>query len=323
MFKPKTSHEEFEPSMLPKNRKELFFDVIKLHWGKFLMFGCLMLLFAFPIHAYAIAEDFYVGTIKDTLKGVESIETQAGAYMSILLFGIIRNLVNIPLLVLFSVGLAGMARVIRQYAWGENVDFNHDFVLGIKQNGKQFALIALITGVIAFICHVCMQFNDVCILLKLQGVDSIEPNDAYDWISIIPVAVCAVFFIPIAGYALVSGSCYENSLKHNLKIGRVCYFRYLWKTILACVCCLAVFVIQLIPFFWTHLIGRLVGSLLIPEIMLGWYLFAFGRLDEVVNKKLHPELVKKGLYVSENAEQPQCVAQSEEETEQIEEGLDG
>jgi hypothetical protein len=200
------------------------------------------------------------------------------------------------------VGLAGMARVIRQYAWGENVDFNHDFVLGIKQNIKQFALIALITGIIAFICNACLQFNDICILLKLQGVESIEPNEVYDWISIIPVAICAVFFIPIIGYSLVAGTCYENKLRHNLKIGRVCYFKYLWKTLFACICCLAIFAIQMIPFFWCHLIGRIVASLLIPEIMLGWYLFAFGRLDEVVNKKLHPELVGKGIYKPEAEE---------------------
>lgn len=308
MFKPKTSKNEYEPSMLPKNRKELFFDVIKLHWGKMLMFGCLILLFSFPIHAYAIAEDFYRGEFNKVLEGSASVEQKAQGYLSIILFGIIRHLVNIPLLILLSIGLAGMARVIRQYAWGENMDFNHDFVLGIKQNGKQFALIALITGIITFICHVCLQFNDVCILLKLQGANSIEPNDAYDWISIIPVAICAVFLIPIAGYALVAVSCYENKLKHNLKIGRVCYFKYLWKTILACICCLAIFVIQLIPFFWCHLIGRIVSSILVPEIMLGWYLFSFGRFDEVVNKKLHPELVKKGLYATQSDEQSIAVS---------------
>lgn len=33
-FKPKPAKKEYERSMLPKNRKEVFFDVIKLNWGK-------------------------------------------------------------------------------------------------------------------------------------------------------------------------------------------------------------------------------------------------------------------------------------------------
>lgn len=302
MFKPKTSQNEYDPSMLPKNRKEAFFDVMKLNWGKMLMFGCLMLLFAFPIHMLAISEDFYSGELNKVIKGDFPIERQARAALSLLLFNLIRNAINIPLLVLFSVGLAGMARVIRQFAWGESVDFNHDFVLGIKQNAKQFAAIAFITGIIVFICDACLKFNDICILLKLQRVNSIEPKEVYDWITMIPAALCAVFLIPIAGYAQAACTCYENKLRHNLKIGRVCYFKSLWKTLLAAVCCAAVFVIQCIPNFWCHLIGRIAGSMLIPEIMLAWYLFSFGRLDEVVNKKLHPELVGKGLYKPEAVE---------------------
>ncbi len=291
--------------MLPKNRKEVFFDVMKLNFGKMLMFGCIMLFFAFPIHALAIAEDFYRDALNQTIAGVTEVEKIARVYLSELLFHILRSAINIPFFVLFSVGLAGMARVIRQYAWGENVDFNHDFALGVKQNIKQFVLIGLLAGIVVFILNACLQFNDICILLKLQGVKTIEPNDAYDWISIIPVALSAVFLLPIVGYAQAAGSCYENRLRDNLKIGRVCYFKSTWQTLLACICCLVIFVIQLIPVFWCHLIGRIVASILIPEIMLGWYLFAFGRLDEVVNKKLHPELVGKGMYKQEDHTNPQ------------------
>lgn len=288
MFRPKTSVKEYEPSMLPKNRREVFFDVLKLHWGKLLMMGCLMLLFAFPIHIYALAEDFYQMQLYATLSQIPTEEQAAAITSAILTFNLIRNAVNILLLMVFAVGLAGLARVIRQYAWGENVDFNHDFSLGIKQNAKQFVLVAFIAGMIAFICNYIANISS-----------TIVSSEVYSWLGMIPAVLCAVILIPVAGYALVACSCYENKLRHNLKIGRVCYFRYLWRTLLACVCSLAVFVIQLLPFFWCHLIGRIVASVLIPEIMLGWYLFALGGLDETVNRKLHPELVGKGIYGQE------------------------
>ena len=291
MLKPKTSGTEYESWMLPKNRKEVFFDVIKLHWGKFIMFGFLMLLFAFPIHAYAIAEDFYEMQLYATLPSTPTEEQVASIVSAIMTFNFIRNAVNVLLLLLFSVGLSGMARIIRQYCCGEKVDFGQDFILGIKQNGKQFALIALIAGIVAFVCNYISNISS-----------TIVTNRVFEWIGIIPSILCAVFLIPITGYAIVASTCYENKLRHNFKIGRVCYFKYLWKTLLACVCCLVVFVVQMLPFFLSHLIGRLVATLLIPEIMLGWYLFAFGRLDEVVNKKIHPELVGKGIHIPETVE---------------------
>lgn len=300
MFKPKTSKKEYDSSMLPKNRKEVFFDVMKLHWGKFLMFGCLMFLFAFPIHFCAMAEDFYQMQLYATLPANPTEEQAASVLSAIMTFNLIKNAINVGLLVLFSVGLSGMARIIRQYCWGENVDFGHDFILGIKQNGKQFALIAFIAGIIAFVCNYITQISS-----------TIVSNEIYEWIGIIPSILCAVFLIPVAGFALVASACYENKLRHNLKIGRVCYFKNLWKTLLACICCLAVFVIQLLPFFWCHLIGRIVATLLIPEIMLGWYLFALGRLDEAVNKKLHPELVGKGIYKPEAEENKEKISLEE------------
>ncbi len=285
MFKPKTSKKEYDSSMLPKNRKEVFFDVLKLHWGKFIMLGCLTLLFALPIHLCAIAEDFCQMQLYATLPTNPTEEQSASVLSSLIMLNLIKNALNIVFLIIFSIGFSGLARVIRQYCWGENVDFNHDFLLGIKQNSKQFALIALIAGIVSFVCNYLIQMSS-----------TIVSSDIYEWLAIIPTALCAVFLIPIAGFALVACTCYENKLRHNLKIGRVCYFQNLWKTLLACICCLAIFFIQMLPFFWCHLIGRIIATLLIPEILLGWYLFALGRLDETVNKKLHPELVGKGIY---------------------------
>lgn len=304
MFKPKTAKTDYGVDSLPKNRREIYFDVLKLHFPEMLMYGGLMLLFAFPVHFVAMAGDFYQMQIYSSLPATPGEEQISSVVQSLMTFEIIRNLINIPLLVLFSVGLAGMARIIRQYSWGENVYFSRDFALGVRQNGRQFALIALIAGVIAFVCN------------YISIAASAVTSDVYGWLGIIPSVLCAVFLIPVAGYALVACSCYENKFSANLKIGRVCYFRYLWRTLLAVICCIAVFIVQMLPFFWCHLIGRIAASLLIPFILLGWYLFAMGRLDEAVNKKLHPELVNKGIYIPGAAVAQTCGAVEEKSDRQ-------
>lgn len=306
MFKNKVSENDYTPSMLPGNRRELFIDVVKHHWVRLLIYGCLILILTFPVHALAIAEDFYGMELRSRMGQIavpeEAVETVAGIAMEELRFALLVKGIEIPLLVALAVGLAGMARVIRQYAWGENVEFAHDFVLGIRQNAGQFALFGLIAGSVRFLCSACLRFNEICTVLQLQGIRSVAPSEAYEWLQIIPAVLSVLLLLPIGSYAMVACTCYENKLRHNLKIGRVCYFRSFWGTLLALGCGMMIFLPQNLSGFSSggvvlcHVLGRVLSSILLPLLMLGWYLFALGRLDEAVNKRLHPELVGKGIY---------------------------
>ena len=57
------------------------------------------------------------------------------------------------------------------------------------------------------------------------------------------------------------------------------------------------FAVYMIPSFYCHLFGRLLVTLLIPVILLGWTLFAYQRLDESINIRFFPELVGKGTVM--------------------------
>lgn len=307
MFKPKTSGSDFTAAALPHTRKEVFNDVLKQHFAKLFLIGLLVLLCLLPIHILAIAEDIYGATLLQALKNAPTEENAAKYAQSIITFNNIVSAANIPLLCLFSIPFAGTARVIRQYAWEENVDFKHDFTVGVKQNWKHFILLALFAGIIAFICN------------YIKNVASTLTAEVFSWLGIIPAVLYAIFLIPIGGYAMVSSTVYSNKLTRDLRIGLANYMKNPFKTLLAVICCLVIFVLIFIPNLYCHMVGRIIGSLFIPYITLGWFLFSFNQLDKTVNSVSHPDLIGKGTFpisgvLPETAEE--MIAMSEEKKDE-------
>lgn len=55
----KTAKSDFVPDMLPHTRKQVFFDVCKLHFGKLLLCGFIMFCFSLPLHLSAVFSELY------------------------------------------------------------------------------------------------------------------------------------------------------------------------------------------------------------------------------------------------------------------------
>ena len=51
----------------------------------------------------------------------------------------------------------------------------------------------------------------------------------------------------------------------------------------------------LIPYVTVQLIGGILGVLLLPFGMVGWFLFTYNRLDETVNAQYYPDMIGKGI----------------------------
>lgn len=281
-FKPKPAKKEYERSMLPKNRKEVFFDVIKLNWGKFLLYGCLVLLLSLPLHVSAILGDFYTASLSSQLEAGKITAGQAVAMASS--SSNTLALVNIVLCLIFAVGFSGLAHVMRQHGWEESVYFRHEYIKGIKQNAGSFALLGLLVGIIKFAC------------VWFQNYLMLHAGNAYAYAGYIPAALLAIFLAPPAAYMTVCVPIYGVKFHQNFKTALMLYFKSFFKTALAVLICAIPFVVQMIPNFYCHLIGRIISSLVVPFIMLGWFLFTFDRLDATINKKLYPQLVGKGIY---------------------------
>ena len=58
-FKIRKAKVDWTAEMLPRNRKELFFDIFKLHFFNFLYYGLFLLILSFPMHLLALVNDLY------------------------------------------------------------------------------------------------------------------------------------------------------------------------------------------------------------------------------------------------------------------------
>ncbi len=281
LFKRKRCAEvDYTESMLPHTRKAVFLDVLKLNWAKFVILGSIFFLAVLPMHFISIAETLMSAQASATLQSL-----QGDAYMAAVLdlYGTksAAAFLQVPCIVLLFVALAGLSRVIRQYAWEENVRFTTDFWAGIKANIGQTLLLGLLTGLVYAIC----VYNFYSAMISDSSSMAIV---------FIPMGVAVLVGIPVAAFAVVNISIYKNSFKNVLYMSLLIFGRAPLKTLLALLCCAAPFAILLIPHIMVMIIGRLLLSVLFPVIFLGWYLFALNLLDSFVNAEMHPELVGKG-----------------------------
>lgn len=284
-FKPKMAPKDFQKAMLPQNRKQVFWDVVKLHWGKLFLLGLLAFAFSLPLHITALTQDFFA--LK--LLSAGTSEELGQAVLQWISNSNTTALIEIPCLAVFAIGFAGLIRVVRQFAWEDNMFFRYDFVTGIRQNTAQMILLAVFVGFGRFVSNYILNLS----LLITEGV-------VYSYLGIIPTVVLSILCIPAVAYATVCIAVYGNSFRQNIRIGFMLYARHPWKTLLAAVCGLLIFAFQCIPNFYTIVFGRVISSVLVPFIMLGWVLFTFDALDEHINPQFHPELIGKGTFPENN-----------------------
>ncbi len=261
---------------LPADRRGAFFYVISGHWRNFLCYGLLMLAFCLPIHGAAVLEE--------TLALLASAGEGSPEEIKLTIHGIRRLCagLKIPGFALLAVPVAGLARVIRQYAWMERVDFWPEFAKGIRENLRHTLLLGLGVGILNF-------------LAAFSYYTALEAADLFQSVVLLLPPVLFLTVIPVGGYMTVAISLYTDSFLGHLRTALHLYGASPWRTLLAAGLCLSVFAVQFLPHFVCLYFGRLVSSLLSAFVFLAWYLFALDRADALIHRDRFPELVGRGL----------------------------
>lgn len=290
MAKLKKAEKDYEVSMLPSTRKEVFFDVLKLNKRKLLMCGAITLLFTLPFLVTSIMKS---GLETALYRANETNQiTDLQFITSIQLYDRIFAFANVILFLIVGICLAGMSRIIKLFVWEENVSVGTDFWKGIKQNIRQFLLLSFIVGIIYFLCS------------YLYSCYSYVGGSPLNWGTLVGIIV-GLLLGPIAAYMTVTISVYDLKFKEQIKYSLLLFGKNFLKTYAAALPCFAIFVPQLIPNLYCQIIGRSLSGLLIPLVMLGWFSYVMYCLDKDFNKQRYPELLHRGLYIAESQDDVQ------------------
>lgn len=281
-FKPKKASHDFTVDNLPSNRKEVFFDSLKLRFRDFLKLGLLLLLFSLPLIILNFVKDMMLFNMTESLTiGQITEEEFNGAYTILYLA---YYAIEIICLIVLSLGLAGALRVIRQIAWGEPVFFSEDFFEGIKLNKGHFIVYFLFIGIFNML-------NRSIMLLNIQ----------YEILKVLPLAFALVILFPPVLYSLAETLIYTNPIFGEYKNGFALYIKTFPTTILATIVVLLPLLFDLIPLLVIkYLIYVVFIIVLFPIILLGEFLYFNSRLDKYINKEMYPEIYDKGIHRKEN-----------------------
>ena len=177
------SREEFTVDDLPKTRLELFWAMFKIRVGKLVPLNFFTLIFFAPVIVWLISTVFVLSDVAEQLSAGAITEAQAtnlstGTWSMTLL-------VLIPLLMIAGLGIAGMLRVVRNWARDENAWVWHDFWVGIRDNWKQALVMMFINGAVLWLGYTAMNFYAVMA----------ESNSLFTVLQTVALAVVILLFM--------------------------------------------------------------------------------------------------------------------------------
>lgn len=278
MSKQKQSKIDFNKSDLPKNRKEVFFDVLKIRYSVLLKLGTLILISLIPLLVVLILEDGSLSSVYISLQNGTITEEQYAFEIATLstLFAAIK----IIAFMIISITLAGSIKVIKNLIWGEPIFFKEDFLKGIKDNLKNYILVSLIIGSINIgITFTYYSFTELVFL------------------KVIFYVIFYVLIIPSMLFVCTMSSIYNMSFLQLLSNGLILHIKTLPKTLLAT---LPLFLIVSTSFIGLYVVKYIIlmviGLFLIPLYMIGFMLYSCSIFDKYINMQHYPEIVDKGVY---------------------------
>ena len=287
MRKYKIAEQNYTQGMLPQNRKAVFWDVVHLQWAKLLLLGAILLAFFLPTLMVNLAYDLYAVGVYMVADGADAVKkTQAGFHL--MSIDTLKNLVNMITFAIYGVGAAGVTRVIRQFAWGENVHIPTDFSKGVKDNAKNTALLFGLAGLILTMC------------VALHYLATVYGTDQFWLIAMIPIIFSVLVVLPVGALCLVMIPVYSNNLFQTAKMALYVYISAFVKVLPGAIVFVLLRAVSLLPNFWIHLAGGMMVGILTPFLLLAWTLFCYNQFDKHLNPTLCPEIIGRGVYTPES-----------------------
>lgn len=259
---------------LPRNRKELFFNIMRWRFTYLLAIGLLSLAFLLPNIAVLTYNDIAASVIS---QGSEDVASK------IVTLRLQTSLLQVVCYVVLFFGASGVFYLFRQLAWDDPTPIFSGWWQGVKQNWKHYTFL----GVCAGILNVLNTFAEVLL---------------HGFVKYLPRSLFVFIVVPVLLYAAILDVVYSKKLGNLLSSAATLYFKTLPVTLLFAVLVIAPSLLLFVPKFTIrYAILAAWVVVVVPIVLFGWTLYAMDKLDKFINKEHYPEIYNKGVYIDETS----------------------
>ena len=260
---------------LPRNRKEVFFDLLKNRKMNLFAFSCYTFIFFIPLAVDLFFFNFF-----------ESAAIAADKSDQLFSLVFYSMLIMLPCMLVGFIGLAGAFYTAKKIVWQEGISLASDFFQGIKENWKH----ALINGVI---------FGLALFGLVVGGTYLLIYAPVHAVVKGIGLGALILFFL-LFGMVVVLNftQCvyYENSYAVTLRNS----FSFLgllnWRILLIYLLSTGTVVVLGLFNLITLTIGLVLFAIFNSVVIILYTLISHYGFDKYINKEHYPHMVGKGLY---------------------------
>ena len=260
---------------LPKNRKEVFFDLLKHRKMTLFALSCFTFMFFIPL----AVDLLYFNFLESAAISVEKYE-----YLFSLVF--YSMAIMVPCMMIGFLGFAGAFYTAKKIVWQEGTMFASDFFQGIKENWGRAILNGLLFGVIIFGFVIGGSY-----LLIFQQASPILVG-----VGIGALTLFLLVFGMITVLNFTQDVYYSTPMMQTLK-NSFCFVGLLnWRILLVFVFSTGV-VITLSCFnMITLAIGLFLFAITNSVAIILYTLMSHYAFDKYINVEQYPDMVGKGLY---------------------------
>ena len=260
---------------LPKNRKEVFFDLIKHRKMTLFSLSCFTFMFFIPL----AVDLFYFNFLESV-----AIEGEQYQYLFSLIF--YSMLIMLPCMVVGFLGFSGAFYVSKKIVWQEGISIAQDFFKGIKENFRGAIIDGMIFGLVLFGFVVGGAY-----LLIYAPVHAVVKG-----IGIGALILLLLLFGMITMLNEAQSVYYANSYWITFKNS----FSFLcltnWKTLLTYLLSTGVVITLACLNMVTLGVGLFLFAFLNSVVIILYTLISHSAFDKYINQEHYPEMVGKGLY---------------------------
>ena len=260
---------------LPRNRKEVFFDLLKHRKMTLFALSCFTFMFFIPL----AVDLFYFNFLENVAIANDKLD-----YLFSLIF--YSMLIMLPCMLVGFIGLAGAFQVAKKLVWQEGIVLSTEFFQGVKENWKHALINGMIFGITLFGLVVgssyLMIFSREMPILCGVGIG------AFVVIFLFLAMSIAVFFTQDVYYA----NTYMSTLKNSFRFLALLNWKILVIFLLSTGALISLCALNLI----TLSIGLFLFAILNSVVVVLYTLVSHDAFDKYINKDNYPDMVGKGLY---------------------------